>query len=132
MSRRILVAEDDLASAVLLNELLTAWGYEVKVTHNGQEAITALLDGPFDKPFDLMVLDIQMPLLDGFATLARARREPRFANLPAIALTAFAMREDRERVLAAGFTSYLTKPVQFGLLKQAVESALAPPKSPSQ
>lgn len=128
MSKRILIAEDDLASAVLLNELLTSWGYEVKVTHNGQAALLAL----FDEPFDLMVLDIQMPLLDGFGTLSRARREPRFTHLPAIALTAFAMREDRERVLAAGFTSYLTKPVQFGLLKQAVESALSSPQSASQ
>lgn len=119
-NKRILIAEDDLASAILLTELLTVWGYEVKVARNGEEAIAALLSDPCD----LMVLDLQMPVLDGFATLDFARREPRFAGVPAIALTAFAMQEDRERVLAAGFTSYLTKPVQFGALRQAIESAL--------
>jgi two-component system, cell cycle response regulator DivK len=125
-NKRILIAEDDLASAILLTELLTVWGYEVKVARNGEEAIAALLA----EPCDLMVLDLQMPVLDGFAALDFARREPRFASVPAIALTAFAMREDRERALAAGFTSYLTKPVQFGALKQAIESALGVRQDP--
>src|SRR6476661_489052 len=89
MSKHILVAEDDLASSVLLTELLTRWGYEVTVAPNGREALDLLAS----RPADLLLLDLQMPVLDGFATLAEVRGNSRLAHLPAIALTAFAMRE---------------------------------------
>lgn len=120
MKKHILIAEDDLASSVLLTELLTRWGYEVAVAANGQEAL-ALLAG---RPVDLLVLDLQMPVLDGFATLAEVRGNRDLAHLPAIALTAFAMREDRDRILAADFDHYLTKPVHFEELRQTIETAL--------
>jgi CheY-like chemotaxis protein len=119
--KRILIAEDDPASSVLLRELLTRWGYEVAVVANGQEALARLAEGPVD----LLLLDLQMPVLDGFATLAEVRRNSAWAHLPAIALTAFAMREDRDRILAAGFDHHLTKPVPFAELRQTIEAVLA-------
>ena len=121
MKRRILIAEDDLASSILLTELLTRWGYEVKAAVNGQEALVLLAAGPVD----LLVLDLQMPVLDGFAVLAEVRGNSGLAHLPAIALTAFAMREDRDRILACGFDHYLTKPVHFEQLRLTIETALA-------
>jgi len=121
MKRRILIAEDDLASSILLTELLTRWGYEVKAAVNGQEALALLAAGPVD----LLVLDLQMPVLDGFAVLAEVRGNSGLAHLPAIALTAFAMREDRDRILACGFDHYLTKPVHFEQLRLTIEAALA-------
>ena len=124
MKRRILIAEDDLASSILLTELLTRWGYEVKAAVNGQEALALLAAGPVD----LLVLDLQMPVLDGFAVLAEVRGNSGLAHLPAIALTAFAMREDRDRILAAGFDAYLTKPLRFKELEQVLAEALANPR----
>ncbi|HEX4499371.1 MAG TPA: response regulator [Thermoanaerobaculia bacterium] len=121
MKRPILIAEDDPASAVLLTELLTRWGYDPMVVANGQEALDVLAT----LPVDLLLLDLQMPVLDGFATLAAVRGTGALAHLPVIALTAFAMREDRDRILAAGFDHHLTKPVHFGQLRQTIEAALA-------
>lgn len=125
MSKHILVAEDDPASAILLTEILTRWGYEVTVAPNGREALALLAA----RPADLLLLDLQMPVLDGFATLAEVRGNGDLAHLPAIALTAFAMREDQERILAAGFDVYLTKPVRFKDLERSITEALA--KSPA-
>jgi CheY-like chemotaxis protein len=124
MAPHILFAEDDLASSILLTELLTRWGYEVAAAANGQEALDLLAA----RPADLLVLDLQMPVLDGIATIAAVRGNPDLAHLPAIALTAFAMREDRDRILAAGFDHYLTKPIRFEELKQTIEEALAKPR----
>lgn len=126
MSKTILVAEDDPASAVLLTELLTRWGYEVLVARDGREAISQLTQR---RP-DLILMDLQMPVLDGFATLAEMRGMETGAHTPAIAVTAFAMPDDRQRVAAAGFEGYLTKPVHFEQLRQTIEATLAdnPPR----
>lgn len=124
MKKHILFAEDDPASAILLAELLKRWGYEVTAAANGREALDRLPD----RLVDLLVLDLQMPVLDGFATLAGVREQEGLASLPAIALTACAMREDRERIFAAGFDHYLTKPVQFEQLRQAIVTALERPR----
>ncbi len=121
MKRRILIAEDDPASSILLTELLTRWDYEVVVVTDGRQALDLLAV----QPVDLLLLDLQMPVLDGFATLAEVRRNRAWAHLPAIALTAFAMREDRDRILAAGFDHHLSKPVPFAQLRQTIEAALA-------
>jgi CheY-like chemotaxis protein len=121
VKRRILIAEDDPASSILLTELLTRWDYEVVVVTDGRQALDLLAV----QSVDLLLLDLQMPVLDGFATLAAVRRNHAWAHLPAIALTAFAMREDRDRILAAGFDHHLTKPVPFAQLRQTIEAALA-------
>ena len=77
--------------------------------------------------FAVILLDVRMPVLDGFATLAAVRANRAWAHLPAIALTAFAMREDRDRILAAGFDHHLTKPVHFAQLRLTLAAALPDP-----
>ncbi len=121
--RKILIAEDDPASRELLLEILSGQGYEVVEAHDGTEA----LDKIEQTNPDLVLMDIQMPGLDGFGVLSRLRENPRFAALPVVALTAYAMREDRERTRKAGFTAHLTKPVNGVALRDQLQLLLAPP-----
>ena len=88
--RKILVAEDDLASRELIREILEARGYEVVEVGDGQEAVQKIAE---KKP-DLVLLDIQMPLLDGFGVLRQLRQDSRFASLPVVAVTSYAMGGD--------------------------------------
>lgn len=127
--RKILVAEDNPASRELLREILVAHGYEVAEVSNGQEALEKIAD---TRP-DLVLLDIQMPILDGFSVVRRLRQDPRFARLRVVALTAYAMRGDRERALAAGFDAYITKPVTVAAIRAQIERFLGPEtRAPSQ
>lgn len=105
--KKILVAEDDPANRQLLREILGADGYQVIEAANGREALEKIAEM---QP-DLVLLDMQMPILDGFAVLRQLRQDPRFANLRVVAVTACAMRGDREKALAAGFDAYITKPI---------------------
>lgn len=118
--KRILVAEDDLASRELIREILEARGYEVVEAGDGQEAVQKIAE---KKP-DLVLLDIQMPVLDGFGVLRQLRQDSRFATLRVVALTAYAMRGDREKALAAGFDAYFTKPVDATALSRQIEQLL--------
>ncbi len=118
--RKILVAEDDLASRELIREILEARGYEVVEVGDGQEAVQKIAE---KKP-DLVLLDIQMPLLDGFGVLRQLRQDSRFASLPVVAVTSYAMGGDREKALAAGFDAYLTKPLNAAALKKQLEQLL--------
>lgn len=118
--RKILVAEDDLASRELIREILDASGYQVLEAGDGREAIQKIEEA---KP-DLVLLDIQMPVLDGFAVLRQLRQDPRFATLRVVALTAYAMRGDQEEALAAGFDAYLSKPVDATALRRQIEKLL--------
>lgn len=111
--KRILVAEDRPGSLELIRTVLESAGYEVIEALDGQEA----LDKAFDNPVDLILLDLQMPKIDGFGVLAHLRRDSRFRTVPVVALTANAMQGDRERALAAGFSSYLAKPVDLAMLR---------------
>ncbi len=118
--KTILVAEDDPASRELMREILGAWGYHVLEACNGGEALQKMEE---TEP-DLVLLDIQMPGLDGFAVLRQLRQNPNYATLPVVALTAYAMRGDREKVLVAGFDAYLTKPVDVTALKAQIQKLL--------
>ncbi|MCH8948095.1 MAG: response regulator [Acidobacteria bacterium] len=122
--RKILVAEDDLASRELIREILEARGYEVVEVGDGQEAVQKIAE---KKP-DLVLLDIQMPLLDGFGVLRQLRQDSRFASLPVVAVTSYAMGGDREKALAAGFDAYLTKPLNAAALKKQLEQLLGEKK----
>jgi two-component system, sensor histidine kinase len=112
----ILIAEDDLASRELLREMLELWGHHVIECVNGEEALAQLQQ----YEVELIILDIQMPVLDGLGAIGRIR-ESRLAPIPAIALTAFAMAGDREKMMAAGFDAHLAKPVDFHQLKLLVD-----------
>jgi CheY-like chemotaxis protein/HPt (histidine-containing phosphotransfer) domain-containing protein len=102
--------------------LLEKHGHSVAVAGNGREALD-LLDR---EPFDVVLMDVQMPQMSGFEATAhiRAREEGTGRRLPIIALTAYAMKGDRERCLAAGMDSYLTKPVKAEELFQALAAAV--------
>jgi PAS domain S-box-containing protein len=110
LSRRVLVAEDNEFNAQLLQQLLVRQGHDVCLASDGREALK-LLD---DNPFDIMLLDVHMPELDGFEVANEVRRRERTtrAHLPIIALTARSRKEDRERCLAAGMDDFLAKPIQ--------------------
>ncbi|NTV64794.1 MAG: response regulator, partial [Oscillochloris sp.] len=104
---RILLAEDHPANIFALGEYLRASAYEVIVAQNGYEALARAEEvSP-----QLILMDIQMPGMDGLETMRRLRQIPAFAQTPIIALTALAMPDDRERCLAAGATTYMTKPI---------------------
>lgn len=115
--KRILVAEDRPESLELLRTVLESAGYNVIEAGDGEEA----LQKAFGDPIDMVVLDLQMPKMDGLTVLTILRQNRLFRDTPIIALTANAMRGDRERALAAGFTSYLTKPVDLAILRSEVE-----------
>jgi len=118
--RRVLVADDNLPSREILREVLEMSGYEVMEASDGEEAVQK---AQRNKP-DLMLLDIQMPRLDGFGVLKALRADPQLASLPVLALTAFAMQGDRERAMDAGFDGYITKPLDLTLLRQELRRFL--------
>lgn len=109
---RVLVAEDNAVNRELMREMLEVFGCEVVEASDGPEALTRMSEA---EP-DLILLDINMPKLNGFAVLRRIRENPRFSARPVLAVTAYAMKEDREKVLEAGFDGYLAKPVNSTLL----------------
>jgi two-component system cell cycle response regulator DivK len=108
-SPRILVVEDNERNMKLFCELLQASGYHTLEARTGESAVELALEhGP-----DLVLMDIQLPDIDGVEALGRLRADERSATLPVLALTAQAMEGDRERFLAAGFDGYLSKPVDI-------------------
>jgi CheY-like chemotaxis protein len=107
MSARVLVIEDNEQNLYLMRFLLGKHDFEVVEAQDGAEGIRlALALHP-----TLILLDIQLPVMDGYAVAAALRREPSLAEVPIIAVTSYAMVGDRERVLAAGATDYIEKPI---------------------
>lgn len=116
--KRILVAEDDPASRELIEELLTAEGYSVAMVGTGREALERLRS---DGAPDLVLMDIQMPELDGYEVMRRLRALPGMDAVPVVAFTAYAMAGDRDRALAAGFSGYITKPIRVAALREELK-----------
>lgn len=106
--KKVLVAEDNLANSELIREILEMGGYEVALAADGGLALAMMAAV---EPH-IVLLDIQMPVLDGYQVLARLREHPAWRSLPVIAITAYAMRGDREKALEAGFDGYVTKPIE--------------------
>jgi CheY-like chemotaxis protein len=109
---RVLVAEDNIVNQLLMRRLIEKIGDEVLVAGNGREAVAMLKA----QPFDVVFMDVQMPELDGVAATAEIRRREamtRGAGVPIIALTASAMKADRERCLDGGMDGYMTKPLNI-------------------
>ena len=115
--KKILIAEDNAVNRELLRELLEARGYAVEEATNGLEALQMVAE---TKP-DALLLDLNMPVLDGFATVQKIREHPEMASLPVLAVTAYAMRGDRDKALAAGFDEYLSKPISGSALDEGLE-----------
>ncbi|HZY84562.1 MAG TPA: response regulator, partial [Gemmataceae bacterium] len=106
--RTVLVVDDDLRNIFALTSMLERWGLQVVTAENGREALQALADNP---EVDLVLMDIMMPEMDGYETMRVVREQGRFHALPIIALTAKAMKEDRQKCLDAGASDYVAKPV---------------------
>ena len=113
---RVLLAEDNAINQQIAVELLEGVGASVDVADNGREAVEKLLASAGDLPYDAVLMDLQMPEMDGYQATARIRAEPRLADLPIVAMTAHAMAEERDRCLAAGMHAHITKPIDPELL----------------
>lgn len=118
---KILVAEDNAVNRELLRELLEIRGHDVIEACNGEEALRVLEES---KP-DILLLDLGMPVLDGYGTVRKIRANPGFATMPVLAVTAYAMQGDKERILSSGFDGYLSKPINPTLLFQELERLLS-------
>jgi len=117
---KVLIAEDNPVNRELLRELLELRGYTVLEACDGQEALRMIEQ---TKP-ELLLLDISMPGMDGFAVVRRIRENPRLAQLPVVAVTAYAMRGDQERILNSGFDGYLSKPINPSSLIKELDRLL--------
>ncbi|MDD2501822.1 MAG: ATP-binding protein [Geobacter sp.] len=127
-NHRILVVEDDLLNQKVISMMLGKIGYQTGLAADGEEALILLAA----EPFDLVLMDCSMPVLDGYLATARIRNPAtglQNHQVPIIALTARAMREDREKCLQAGMNDYLSKPVRCDDLQKVLNRWL-PPESP--
>ena len=118
---KVLIAEDNAVNRELLRELLEARGYTVVEACDGQEALQLIEQ---TKP-DILLLDIGMPVLDGFAVVRKIRENPRLATLPVLAVTAYAMQGDREKILNSKFDGYLSKPIDARSLMEELDRLLS-------
>ena len=127
---RVLVAEDNPVNQLLMVRLLEKNGFQVVVAGNGRAALSAISE----QTFDLVLMDVQMPELDGLEatrTLREMERAGGKSNLPVVAMTAHAMQGDRDRCLAAGMTSYVSKPVRPEELFKVIDEVLSASTMPA-
>jgi signal transduction histidine kinase/DNA-binding response OmpR family regulator/HPt (histidine-containing phosphotransfer) domain-containing protein len=115
LGARVLVAEDNHINQQVISELLEELGIDVTLASNGQIAVETV---QADQSFDVILMDVQMPVLDGYQATQILRSSPAMQNVPVIALTANASSEDREKCLKAGMNDYLHKPVEPDTLRQ--------------
>ena len=118
---KVLIVDDNRASRDLIRAILKPVRCRVVEASNGLQALDLIQQ---ERP-DLVLLDVDMPGPDGLTVVRKIRENSALADLPVVAVTAFAMEGDRERGMAAGFTAYVTKPVRAALLRQQVLQLLA-------
>ena len=118
---KILIVDDDVRNVFALTSVFERCGAEVLYAENGREGIEAL---ERNEDVRLVLMDIMMPELDGYATTEAIRNMPQFADLPIITVTAKAMKGDREKAIASGATDYITKPVDTGHLLAVMRNCL--------
>ncbi len=107
--KRVLLVDDDVRNVFALTSILEQTGLDIVFAENGYESIDVLTS---DSTIDLVLMDFMMPEMDGYEAMKRIRSMPEFANLPIIALTAKAMKEDREKCMEVGASDYVVKPVE--------------------
>jgi two-component system, cell cycle response regulator DivK len=120
VKKRVLVIEDNEQNLYLVTFILEKHGYEVHAARNGQEGIDLSASV---KP-DLILLDIQLPMMDGYTVARLLRTIPELAQVPIIAVTSYAMAGDREKALGAGCTGYIEKPINPDTFIQEIEAHL--------
>jgi PAS domain S-box-containing protein len=117
---RVLLAEDNDINQQIAVELLEGAGATVKIANNGRELVEILSNGPQPLPIDVVLMDLQMPEMDGYQATTKLRADARFATLPIIAMTAHATIEERQRCIAAGMNDHISKPIDPGNLFETV------------
>ena len=117
---RILYIEDNPENRLLMRRVLVAEGYEVDEAFDGASG----LEKAAASPPDLILMDINLPEIDGYEVTARLKQLPNMAGVPVIAVTANVMKGDREKTLAAGCDGYIQKPIDIDLLPSQIESFL--------
>ena len=120
MKKKILYIEDNEQNMYLVRFMLEKHGYEVCTAMDGQEGI----DSAASLRPDLILLDIQLPLMDGYAVARKLRTNPDLAGIPIVAVTSYAMAGDQEKAMAAGCTGYIEKPINPDTFMQQVEQYL--------
>jgi CheY-like chemotaxis protein len=121
MTHVILVVEDNERNLKLLRDVLEYAGYDVRVARTAEDGITLAVK----EPPDLVLMDLQLPGIDGMEALRRLRENPRTAYIPVVAVTAQAMKQDRERALDAGFNGYIEKPISVRAFPDQVRGFLS-------
>ena len=121
MTQRILVIEDQEDNRIILRDLLTSAGFEIIEAVNGQEGVDM---AEAEKP-DLILMDIQLPVIDGYEATRRIKGNPSLASIPIIAVTSYALGGDEAKAMAAGCDGYITKPFSPRLLLEKVREFLA-------
>ncbi len=116
LGAQVLLAEDNMINQQVATELLEGNGLIVTVANNGAEAVKLVQEGAFE----IVLMDIQMPEMDGFQATQEIRKQPRFKKLPILAMTAHAMAGDREKSLEAGMNDHITKPIDPDKLFEAL------------
>jgi signal transduction histidine kinase/CheY-like chemotaxis protein len=127
--RRVLLVEDNDVNVLVAKSLMTKMGLEVTVAGNGQAALDQLAEASkksLGPPFDVVLMDLQMPVMDGLEATKRIRAMPEYQGLTIVAMTAHAFSEERERCLAAGMNGHLSKPIDVAVLTDTLKSFLAP------
>lgn len=124
---RILVVEDNIVNQKVVLAILHKRKYHIDVANDGREALNLM---EASEPYDVVLMDIQMPILDGLETTRIIRKDPRWTSLPILAMTAHAMNGDRERCLQAGMNGYISKPLQPAHLIATIVQAIS--SNPSQ
>ncbi len=114
----ILIVEDNLKNLKLICDVLQFHGYTIRAATSGEEGI----EMAFEQPHDLILMDIQLPGIDGLTAIKRLKADSRTQHTPVVALTAFAMKGDCERLLAEGFDGYIAKPISIKKIPDQVKS----------
>jgi two-component system cell cycle response regulator DivK len=120
MSKRILYIEDNPENRLLMRRVLVAEGYVVEEASDGNSG----LQKAAESPPDLILMDINLPEIDGYEVTARLKQLPNMLGVPIIAVTANVMKGDREKTLAAGCDGYIQKPIDIDLLPSQIEGFL--------
>ena len=119
-SGRILVVEDNALNLKLVRDVLRVAGYEVVEATTGEQGVALAMES---RP-DLILMDLQLPGIDGFEALRSIRSDPRIRRVPVVAVSAFAMKADRERAFRDGFDGYLEKPISVRTLPAQISGFL--------
>jgi two-component system, cell cycle response regulator DivK len=118
----VVLVEDNPKNMKLLRDVLSHAGYKVVEANNAEDGIALAQD----RTPNLILMDVQLPGMDGLEAVKILKHDVRTATLPVIAVTAFAMKDDRERALDAGFDGYLEKPISVRALREEVQNFIGP------